>query len=337
MKLVAIVAHVMSHSLHTMVSSVFSWISAMSSASPDKLVIAISSRALFDLDASHQVFVEEGVDAYCRYQIEHEEDVLEPGIAFPLVQKLLALNDADSGAARVEVILLSRNSADTGLRVFNSIRHHGLKITRAAFTRGESTHRYINAFGAHLYLSASQEDVRKALEAGCAAATILPSNVSLNTSGQLRVAFDGDAVLFSDESEQIFKREGLGAFEQNERDSARQPLSGGPFKKFLAALHQIQSWYPSEGSPIRTALITARAAPAHERVIRTLRAWGIRIDEALFLGGMNKGEFLKAFGADIFFDDQQGHCESARQHVATCHVPYGVANSQTLSLLGKAA
>lgn len=337
MKLVAIVAHVMSHSLHTMVSSVFSWISAMSSASPDKLVIAISSRALFDLDASHQVFVEEGVDAYCRYQIEHEEDVLEPGIAFPLVQKLLALNDADSGAARVEVILLSRNSADTGLRVFNSIRHHGLKITRAAFTRGESTHRYINAFGAHLYLSASQEDVCKALEAGCAAATILPSNVSLNTSGQLRVAFDGDAVLFSDESEQIFKREGLGAFEQNERDSARQPLSGGPFKKFLAALHQIQSWYPSEGSPIRTALITARAAPAHERVIRTLRAWGIRIDEALFLGGMNKGEFLKAFGADIFFDDQQGHCESARQHVATCHVPYGVANSQTLSLLGKAA
>lgn len=309
----------------------------MSSPINDKLVIAISSRALFDLDASHRVFVEEGVDAYCRYQIEHEEDVLKPGIAFPLVQKLLALNDANTGAARVEVILLSRNSADTGLRVFNSIRHHGLKITRAAFTRGESPHRYINAFGAHLYLSASQEDVRKALEAGCAAATILPSNVSLNTSGQLRVAFDGDAVLFSDESEQIFKREGLGAFEQNERDSARQPLTGGPFKKFLAALHQIQSWYPSEDSPIRTALITARAAPAHERVIRTLRAWNIRIDEALFLGGMNKGEFLKAFGADIFFDDQQGHCESARQHVATGHVPYGVANGQVISLVGKAA
>ena len=309
----------------------------MSSTFPDKLVIAISSRALFDLDESHQVFVEQGVDAYCRYQIDHEEDVLKPGIAFPLVQKLLALNDADTGEPRVEVILLSRNSADTGLRVLNSIRYHGLKITRAAFTRGESTYRYINAFGAHLFLSASQDDVRKALEAGCAAATILPSNVSLNTSGQLRVAFDGDAVLFSDESEQIFKRDGLGAFEQNERDSARQPLTGGPFKKFLAALHQIQSWYPSEGSPIRTALITARAAPAHERVIRTLRAWNIRIDEALFLGGMDKGEFLKAFGADIFFDDQQGHCESARQHVATGHVPYGVANGQVLNLISKAA
>jgi 5'-nucleotidase len=182
----------------------------MSPSYSDKLVIAISSRALFDLDESHRVFVEEGVDAYCRYQIAHEEDVLAPGIAFPLVKKLLALNEAGTGPARVEVILLSRNSADTGLRVFNSIRHHGLNITRAAFTRGESTYRYINAFGAHLFLSASQEEVRKALEAGCAAATILPSNVSLNTSGRLRIAFDGDAVLFSDESEQIFKRDGLG-------------------------------------------------------------------------------------------------------------------------------
>ena len=306
-------------------------------ASTEKLVIAISSRALFDLDESHRVFVEEGVDAYCRYQIEREEVVLGPGIAFPLVQKLLALNDGDPTRPKVEVILLSRNSADTGLRVFNSIRHHGLDISRAAFTRGESTYRYINAFGAHLFLSASQEDVRKALEAGCAAATILPSNVSHNTSGQLRIAFDGDAVLFSDESERIYKREGLGAFERNEQEAARQPLSGGPFKKFLAALHQIQSWYPSEASPIRTALITARAAPAHERVIRTLRAWNIRIDEALFLGGLSKGEFLKAFGADIFFDDQQGHCESARQHVATGHVPYGVANGPVLSVVGQAA
>jgi 5'-nucleotidase len=169
----------------------------------DKLVIAISSRALFDLDVSHRVFVEEGIDACCRYQIAHEDDVLAPGMAFPLVKKLLALNDADTGTAKVEVILLSRNSADTGLRVFNLIRHHGLKITRAAFTRGESTHRYIGAFGAYRYLSASQDDVRKAIEAGCAAATILPSPVNLNTSGQLRIAFDGDAVLFSDESEQI--------------------------------------------------------------------------------------------------------------------------------------
>jgi len=292
-----------------------------------KLVVAISSRALFDLDESHGIFESEGVDAYCAYQTEHENAVLEPGVAFPLVKKLLALNDLDPANPRVEVILLSRNSADTGLRVFNSIRHYNLAITRAAFTRGESTHRYVPAFGAHLFLSANPDDVRKALAAGHAAATILPSNVGQNASSdQLRIAFDGDAVLFSDESERIYKQDGLAAFTANETASANDPMTGGPFKSFLAALHSIQSDYPSETSPIRTALITARAAPAHERVIRTLRAWNIRIDEALFLGGMDKGAFLKAFGADIFFDDQEGHCESAREHVATGHVPHGVAN-----------
>lgn len=303
----------------------------MSASNPGNLVVAISSRALFDLDESHRVFEEQGVDAYCRYQIEHEDDVLEPGIAFPLVKKLLGLNTQGEDRTRVEVILLSRNSADTGLRVFNSIRHHGLKVTRAVFTRGGSTNRYISALGANLFLSTNQEDVRKALEAGCAAATILPGTVGQNNSDELRIAFDGDAVLFSDEAERIYKSEGLNAFEQNEKEAARSPLSGGPFKNFLSALHAVQSEYPSEVSPIRTALITARGAPAHERVIRTLRSWDIRIDEALFLGGRDKGEFLKAFGADIFFDDQQGHCESARLHVATGHVPYGVANEPALA------
>jgi 5'-nucleotidase len=295
----------------------------------NRLIVAISSRALFDLDESHAVFENEGVEAYCRYQVEHEELPLEPGVAFGLVKKLLALNERDPTNPRVEVILLSRNSADTGLRIFNSIQHHGLDIGRAAFTRGESTHPYISAFGAQLFLSAEPGDVRKALEAGFAAATILPSaaaSVVEDHSSQLRIAFDGDAVLFSDESERIYKRDGLGAFENNETLAAKQPLPGGPFKNFLAMLHQIQLDYPTEASPIRTLLITARAAPAHERVIRTLRAWNIRIDEALFLGGMDKGVFLKAFGADIFFDDQQKHCESARQHVATGHVPHGVAN-----------
>ena len=196
--------------------------------------------------------------------------------------------------------------------------------------RGESTHPYISAFGAHLFLSAEPDDVRKALEAGFAAATILPSastsSTGRNNPSQLRIAFDGDAVLFSDESERIYKRDGLDAFQSNEVTAAKQPLPGGPFKNFLAMLHRIQLDYPADTSPIRTALITARGAPAHERVIRTLRAWNIRIDEALFLGGKDKGEFLKAFGADIFFDDQQKHCESARQHVATGHVPHGVAN-----------
>lgn len=292
----------------------------------EKLVVAISSRALFDLDESHAVFERDGVDAYCAYQIEHENTPLQPGTAFPLVKKLLALNGNNLENPKVEVILLSRNSADTGLRVFNSIKHHNLNITRASFTRGESTHKYIPAFGADLFLSSNPEDVQQALVAGHAAATILPSTVELNTSEQLRIAFDGDAVLFSDESERIFKQQGLKAFSANESATANTPLMGGPFKGFLAALHAIQADYPSEQSPIRTALITARAAPAHERVIRTLREWNIRIDEALFLGGMDKGAFLKAFGADIFFDDQKTHCDSAREHVATGHVPHGVAN-----------
>lgn len=292
----------------------------------DKLVIGIASRALFDLTDSHAVFEKEGVEAYCRYQIEHEDDPLEPGVAFRLVRKLLALNNSTPDTPRVEVILISRNSSDTGLRVFNSIRHHQLDITRAAFTRGESPFRYVPAFGVHLFLSADTEDVRQALEAGIAAATILPSNIGLNETDQLRIAFDGDAVLFSDEAERVFKERGLEAFSRSEAQSASEPLPGGPFKNFLAMLHQIQSEYPPDASPIRTALVTARGAPAHERVIRTLRHWGIRIDEALFLAGMDKGAFLQAFGADIFFDDQTKHCESARLHVATGHVPHGVAN-----------
>src|SRR6266571_2289487 len=265
-----------------------------------KLVVAISSRALFDLEESNRVFEEQGVNAYYRYQLEHENEILAPGIAFALVRKLLRLNTLAPAQARVEVILLSRNTADTGMRIMNSIEHYKLDISRAAFTGGENTYPYVPAFDAHLFLSA-------------------------NPLG-LRIAFDGDAVLFSDEAERVYKREGLEAFTASEVTAAKEPLSGGPFKSFLAALHRIQSEYPADRAPIRTALVTARSAPAHERVVRTLRAWNIRIDEALFLGGLDKGPFLKAFGADIFFDDQRGHCESASRHVATGHVPFGVAN-----------
>ena len=294
-----------------------------------KLVVAISSRALFDLEASNRVFEEQGVEAYWKYQLAHEEEILAPGIAFPLVRKLLRLNRLPPERPRVEVILLSRNTADTGLRIMNSIRHYELDITRAAFTGGESTFPYVPAFDAHLFLSANGEDVRRALEAGHAAAQILPANVgqNLTQSDELRIAFDGDAVLFSDQAERVFKREGLHAFSAAEANAARDPLSGGPFKSFLAALHRIQSEYPPEHAPIRTAIVTARGAPAHERVVRTLRAWDIRIDEALFLGGLEKGRFLKAFGADIFFDDQRSHVDSAQRHaVAAGHVPFGVAN-----------
>ena len=289
-----------------------------------KLVVAISSRALFDLTESHRIYTEAGVDVYHRYQVEHEDEILAPGPAFVLVKKLLRLNRPDK--QYVEVILLSRNSADTGLRVFNAIKHYGLDITRAAFTKGEPTSRYVPAFGAHLFLSADQGDVRRALDEGHAAATIFPSAVGTNETAELRIAFDGDAVLFSDEAERVYQESGLVAFSQSESDSAMEPLTGGPFKEFLAGLHRIQADFPEDRSPIRTALVTARSAPAHERVIRTLRAWNIRIDEALFLGGLDKGEFLRAFRADIFFDDQRTHVESASRHVAAGHVPHGIAN-----------
>jgi len=294
----------------------------------DQLVVAISSRALFDLEDSNRVFEDGGIEAYAAYQRAHEDEVLAPGIAFPLARKLLGLNDHPPRRTRVEVLLLSRNSADTGLRIFNSIRHYGLPITRAAFTGGHNTFHYVPAFGAHLFLSANPLDVRKVLEAGYAAATIFPgARAGGDDSGvQLRIAFDGDAVLFSDASERVYRADGLDAFTASEAAAAHEPLTGGPFKNFLAALHRIQSEFPPDESPIRTALVTARSAPAHERVVRTLRAWNIRIDEALFLGGLDKSAFLAAFGADIFFDDQRAHVERARGLVATGHVPFGIAN-----------
>ncbi len=297
----------------------------MSQPPIDQLVIAISSRALFDLAESHRVYEEEGLDAYQKYQIAREEEPLQPGDAFSLVKKLLHLNDLLEQSP-VEVILLSRNSADTGLRVFNSIAHYGLDISRAAFCSGDSPYRYISAFNSHLFLSTNGADVRQALELGVAAATILPSNTSAAQQDLLKIAFDGDAVLFSDESEQIYKHGGLQAFTDNELEAVDRPLSGGPFKPVLAALQQIQMAFPVGEAPLRTCLVTARSAPAHERVIKTLRAWNIRIDESLFLGGLDKGEFLQAFDADIFFDDQEAHCDSARNHVATGHVPHGVSN-----------
>ena len=291
------------------------------------LVVAISSRALFDLDESHSVFESEGLEAYAEYQISRENEFLKPGEAFQLVKKLLALNADETNHQGVEVILVSRNSADSGLRIFNSIEHHGLDIERAVFTNGESRFRYMKAIGTDLFLSGHAEDVRKALNAGFASAMILTGAQNKQHRDQLRVAFDGDAVLFSDEAEKVYQAEGLEAFSEREKQRAETPLPDGPFKPLMQALQNIQSAYPIENNPIRTALVTARSAPAHKRVILTLREWGIRVDEALFLGGKPKGPFLAAFGADIFFDDQQIHCDSAREHVATGHVPSGVRNS----------
>ena len=291
-----------------------------------KLVVGISSRALFDLSKSHTLFERDGVEAYRAYQMAHENDLLEPGIAFSLVRKLLKLNTLLPEPC-VEVILLSRNSADTGLRIFNSIEHYGLDISRAAFTSGAATSPYVHSFAANLFLSANPENVARALAAGIAAATILPSKAPQTASDQLRIAFDGDAVIFGDESERVSQEQGVAAFHRNEVEHADTPLSGGPFRGFLGALHRLQAAFPAgDASPIRTALVTARSAPAHKRVILTLRSWGVRLDEALFLGGRDKGPFLEAFGADFFFDDSRVNVESARLHVATGHVPHGVSN-----------
>lgn len=292
----------------------------------NKLVVAISSSALFDLRESDRVYREDGVAAYAAYQIAREDEPLAPGDAFKLVRKLLAINDRLNQFERVEVILLSRNTADTGLRVFKSIEHHNLPIRRAAFTGGNPPYRYMKPFGCQLFLSTHQQDVIDALNLGMAAASIVGGPGPMDSDDELRFAFDGDAVLFSDDSERVYQEQGLQNFLASEQASANEPMIGGPFKPFLAALHSLQQEFDPSDCPIRTALVTARSAPAHERVIKTLRSWGIRLNESLFLGGLGKAEFLREYRADVFFDDQAEHCRQASEVVATGHVPHGVIN-----------
>ncbi len=288
----------------------------------DKLVIAISSRALFDLDESNQVFEQQGLIKYIEYQIAHEDDTLNPGVAFPLIKRLLNIKYPNGNHA-VEVILVSKNDVNTGLRVFNSIESHELNITRAAFTNGRSPYEYLSAFRSDLFLSANSDDVRQALEHGYASATILNgANFSDSDLEEVRIAFDGDAVLFSEESERIYQKEGLEEFQRYEVEKADIPMNPGPFKPFLEALNKIQKAYEGAAKkPIRTALVTARNAPAHKRAINTLRHWGVSIDEAFFLGGLDKTPILKIFRPHIFFDDQTVYCEPASKEVPTGHVP----------------
>ncbi len=290
----------------------------------DKLVIGVSSRALFDLEEENRIFEEQGLDAYSKYQAEHENDILKPGTAFPLVKALQKLN-AD-GRYLTEIIIMSKNSSDTSLRIFNSIEHYGLDISRAALVGGASISPYLGAFKTDLFLSANESDVQEAINANIASGIICDhSNLPINPDDeipQIRIAFDGDAVIFSDESERIFQAEGLEAFARHEQENAQNPLPEGPFAKLLKTLSFIQKQFPKDESPIRTALVTARNAPAHERVIRTLRAWDVRIDEVFFLGGVKKSEVLKAFNANIFFDDQATHTDPASKLVPSARVPY---------------
>lgn len=291
-----------------------------------RLVIGVSSRALFDLSVENELFEKQGVEAYCQYQVEHEKDFLAPGNGFRLIEALLNINKIPGHEGSVEVIIMSHNSPDTSLRVFNSIAHYGLQISRAVLASGASLAPYLTAFHTDLYLSADEEDVQAAIDCGIAAGIICCDRIQAlgdkEPIEQIRIAFDGDAVLFSDESEQIYKERGLEAFEQNEHLRANQPMDQGPFARFLKTISDIQKDFPQEQSPIRTALVTARSAPAHERVIRTLRAWNVRIDEAFFLGGIAKSDVLKAFGAQIFFDDQAVHTRPASRVVPSARVPY---------------
>lgn len=284
------------------------------------LVIGISSRALFDLDEENKIFEEQGLNAYRQYQLDHEHDILKPGSGFELVKLLLSLNEK-TGRKIVEVLIMSRNSADTSLRIFNSISHYQLDITRAVLTGGASLSDYLTCFNVDLFLSAHEGDVANAIKDGFAAGLITTGfNSTLSKrDDMIRIAFDGDAVLFSDEAEQIYQKDGLDAFVEHERKNAQLNLPKGPFAKLLKTISDLQK---EHGSFIRTALVTARNAPAHERVINTLRAWDVSIDEAFFLGGISKKEVLRAFGANIFFDDQKTHIERACDVVPSAQVIY---------------
>ncbi len=353
-----------------------------------KMVIGVSSRALFDLTVENEIFERCGVEAYCRYQLEHEQDILKPGPGFELVRSLAGLNGQGEAGNLVEIIIMSRNSPDTSLRIFNTIAYYGLPITRSVLVSGASLAPYLTVFHPDLFLSACEEDVQSAIDSGIAAGIICTGTTgstgawaygtgimdntlavdramgqqkelasfrgkhkedtarggrrgrqtersSVEETGaalarwarqekrQIRMAFDGDAVLFTDESERIFREQGLDAFEEHEQRRAREPLAEGPFAHFLKKLSDLQRHFGTQECPIRTALVTSRSAPAHERVIRTMRAWNVRVDEAFFLGGLEKKEVLKAFGAQIFFDDQSVHIQAAAQHVPAARVPYG--------------
>lgn len=291
----------------------------------NRLVVGISSRALFNLNKENKIFERDGVEAYAKYQVENENEILDPGPGFGIIRALLNLNKVPGQEGRVEVIVMSRNSTDTSLRVFNSIAYYGLDISRAVLASGASLAPYLTAFKTDLFLSAYEDDVQSAINSNIAAGIICSDGIHIYNYEEeirpIRIAFDGDAVLFTDESERIYQEEGLEAFEENERQNARNLLPAGPFAKFLKTISDLQREFTGDEAMIRTALVTARSAPAHERVIRTLRAWNVRVDEAFFLGGISKRDILKAFGANIYFDDQVIHTNVTSQVVPSARVP----------------
>ncbi len=299
-----------------------------------KLVVAIASSALFDLSESHAVFIDKGEEAYRAYQRERDTEILKPGVAFPFIKRLLSLNRSEEDYEPVEVVLLSRNDPDTGLRVMNSIEHHQLPISRAAFVRGRDPYRYINSFNACIFLSADEKNVKEAIMKGLPAGRVLVSTHTDDPNDhELRVAFDFDGVVIDDEAERIYQVEGIEHFHQTELRKAPEPHNPGPLKRLLEEIGRIHHREISraQGEPaykpiIRIAIVTSRNAPAHKRFVTTLRTWGIEIDETFFLGGMDKNRILSEFKPHLFFDDQMTHAGSAAGAVPSVHVPFGITN-----------
>ena len=299
---------------------------AMVNTLAGKLVVAISSRALFDFEEENRVFEAADARTYMELQLSRLDVPAQPGVAYALVKKLLAFNTPE--ANRVAVVILSRNDPVSGLRVFRSAQEADLLLERGVFTRGRNPYPYLTSLGANLFLSAKEEDVRAALSAGFAAARVYPDSALAadRHPDEIRIAFDGDAVLFSDEAERVYAEGGLAAFQAHESKHVAVPLPPGPFKPLLEALRPLQDMAEDAPMRIRTALVTARSAPAHERAIRTLMAWNIQVDEAMFLGGLEKADFLREFEPDFFFDDQTGTCDTAARVGPTGHVVSGVKN-----------
>ncbi len=301
----------------------------------EKLVVGVASSALFQLAEADEIFHRKGLAAYREYQREHQADILAPGVAFPFIKRLLKFNELFPESEPVEVVLLSHNDPDTGLRVFNSIASYKLGIVRAAFTTGDSPYKYIPAFNVALFLSANESDVRKAIGEGYAAGQVVESAAADNDDDAgLRIAFDFDGVLADDSAETVTETKGLAAFHASERANAGTPLPGGPlatFFKRLAALRKLEDMElaknPEYRRYLRTAIVTARSAPAHERMVNTLRNWDILVDDAFFLGGMNKGRVLSALRPHIFFDDQRSpNIDESKDFTPSVHIPFGVKN-----------
>ena len=299
-----------------------------------KIVIAISSSALFDMTESDKIFREKGLLAYKEHQKANVDEPLRKGVAFPFVSRLLKINDDFPSSRPVEVIMLSKNSPETGLRAFNSFKHYGLDITRAVLSSGGANFQYLPAFSADLFLSSNEEDVKDALKLGYPAGKIVESSVDDDGSPELRLAFDFDGVLADDESEKIYKDKGMEEYRRYESSKVFEPLTPGPLEPLLKKISSFQtmernyeSSHPDYVPKIKTSIVTARNAPAHERMIRTLNSWGIDVDSLFLLGGMDKDKILSILKPHMFFDDQMVHLENI--HAPAVHIPFGIANKSS--------